>query len=461
MVRRESYNPLLKSYPDSEKINAVSEGAEVLYTRLIAATDDAHRYYGDPDFVLAKLFTARMANQQVTSAEIESRIVELENIGLLRRYQVRGVRYIELIGCFKKFRKDVKPHLIFSEPENESEPVPERTRPEDVTDAGRSRAEDVTLDPASNPASNPPPPERSKVSQDGWVGVVVELETRGVRRAADAVKQARANGCDVELIRSVISHFDANSPAWEPGALFYRVMNLRPEQDIRTLWPEPSRAKRVEAGRQQASKNSANLEKQRQEAEATHRADKARSEKLEQQHGSHLDALDREGVVKLIRQAAPVNPEFMIRQWRRCGLEGSVRAMLLEHVAGNGEPQPAEVAGEDEQSVPDSESEHMTETQLPNFIERNKTMREPVTPKETNPQLCAKDAEVPRRREGMKQAEYAIGKLRKISPNDELRERGYRELLGWVVYELSFDTVQRLLKEIHEEEMELATQTTE
>jgi hypothetical protein len=66
MPRRESFNPLLKSYPDSNRINSVSEGAELLYVRLIAATDDKGRFYANPHWVLAKLFTARMIRGQVT-----------------------------------------------------------------------------------------------------------------------------------------------------------------------------------------------------------------------------------------------------------------------------------------------------------------------------------------------------------------------------------------------------------
>jgi len=115
-----SYNPLLKSYPDSDKINAVSEGAEVLYVRLLAQSDDAGRYYGEPSFVLGKLFTARMASGSLTAAEIESRILELEQVGLIRRYISGQVRYLELIGAFKTVRNDRSGVIRFPEPTCES-----------------------------------------------------------------------------------------------------------------------------------------------------------------------------------------------------------------------------------------------------------------------------------------------------------------------------------------------------
>jgi hypothetical protein len=116
---REGYNPLLKSYPDSDSINAVSEGAEVLYVRLIAATDDASHYYGDPYWILSRLFTARMITGQLTTDDIAGRLRELAQVGLLRIYAVRNVEYLELVNCFKKVRGDVKPDIRFPAPPQE------------------------------------------------------------------------------------------------------------------------------------------------------------------------------------------------------------------------------------------------------------------------------------------------------------------------------------------------------
>jgi hypothetical protein len=137
--RRESFNPLLKSYPDSDKINAVSEGAEVLYTRLLAASDDASRYYGDPEMVLGKLFTARMASNVLTARDIEKRLAELESVRLLDRYTVNGRRFVQLLECFKCLRSDVKPQLIFPEP---------------VTEDGPTRAGCGPLEPEPDPTKN-------------------------------------------------------------------------------------------------------------------------------------------------------------------------------------------------------------------------------------------------------------------------------------------------------------------
>lgn len=136
MARNGSYNPLLKSYPDSDRVNAVSEGAEVLYCRLIAASDDAGRYYGDANWVLSKLFTARSIAGTVTAEDMESRLRELERaeVGLIRRYRVSGMTYLEMPNVYKTLRTDVKRDVRFPDP-------PEVVESSDVTDPGRTRNE--------------------------------------------------------------------------------------------------------------------------------------------------------------------------------------------------------------------------------------------------------------------------------------------------------------------------------
>lgn len=141
-----SYNPLLKSYPDSEKINRVSEGAEVLYVRLLAASDDDHHYYADAQRVLAKLFTERMVVGTVTEEAVAARLDELDREDLIRLYEVGGKQYLEIVQCFKRFRKDVKFDKRFPAPESPPLRHAARTRAEDVTHASRARAEYKTVD---------------------------------------------------------------------------------------------------------------------------------------------------------------------------------------------------------------------------------------------------------------------------------------------------------------------------
>src|SRR5690606_22158118 len=95
------YNPLLKSFPDSEKINAVSLGAETLYLRLIAQSDDNGNYWGDPPLVLGKLYTLRMDAKQVGVDDVARWLDELRAVGLVKSYRVKGRTYINLINCYK------------------------------------------------------------------------------------------------------------------------------------------------------------------------------------------------------------------------------------------------------------------------------------------------------------------------------------------------------------------------
>ncbi len=155
MTQRKSYNPLLKSYPDSEKINRVSEGAEVLYVRLLAASDDDHHYYADAGRVLAKLFTERMLAGVVTEKIVDDRLGELARVDLIRLYEVGGKQYLEIVQCFKRFRKDVKFDKRFPGPSSPPVPYSARTGDEGVTDAGRARAEYKTVDVPAASDSDP------------------------------------------------------------------------------------------------------------------------------------------------------------------------------------------------------------------------------------------------------------------------------------------------------------------
>lgn len=145
MAKGKAYNPLLKTYPDSDKINSVSEGAEVLYVRLIAASDDAGRYYGDPQWVLSKLFTARMIQSEVTVDDIKNRVDELAAAGLLRVYEHGGKSYIELFQAFKTIRNDVPPTILFPEPPYGDVNAPLTERDRDVPKTCAQTRQDQTI----------------------------------------------------------------------------------------------------------------------------------------------------------------------------------------------------------------------------------------------------------------------------------------------------------------------------
>ena len=143
--KREPWNPLLKSYPESEKINAVSIGAETMYTRLIAKADDRGNYYGDPSLILAYLFGHRFAAGNVSGTDTARWRDELETVGLLTRYEAGTQTYLHVVNPHRRLRNDVRPDEQFPrEPDGAN--IVDKAIPEHGTNTGRTRDENGTLD---------------------------------------------------------------------------------------------------------------------------------------------------------------------------------------------------------------------------------------------------------------------------------------------------------------------------
>ena len=106
MARRERWNPLLCSYPQSERVNECTMGAEVLFVRLIAQADDYGNYYADPGLVLAYLFGHRLAKGEVSVGDVRDWIGELQKAGLVNTYEAGS--YLHVANPRRRLRKDVK-----------------------------------------------------------------------------------------------------------------------------------------------------------------------------------------------------------------------------------------------------------------------------------------------------------------------------------------------------------------
>lgn len=199
MARRESYNPLLKSYPDSEKINALSEAAEVLYVRLIAASDDDGRYYGDAKWVLAKLFTARMIAGQVTAEDVESRLCELELVGLAFRYRVGDDTYLQLINVSKRIRNDVQKDTRFPAMTSGDGPATARDRADFAapTEPNRDRTETETQ------------PNRTRVTAGGFFKKLTKQDLEDDARLATWLSRAIEAGLMAAGERDQLRFFSA------------------------------------------------------------------------------------------------------------------------------------------------------------------------------------------------------------------------------------------------------------
>jgi hypothetical protein len=204
--RQEGYNPLLKSYPDSVKVNQLTIGAETLYTRLLAASDDAGRYFGDAEVVLAKLFTFRMARGEVNAQTVEKWLCELESVSLAARYRNGSVTYLELATVFKKLRKDVKPQVRF--PAQVEESVPERIESE------TPRSESVPLEPTqTNPNQNQTNPRAvGAVTDPNMIPIPVPIDTPEFRASWDRwVEHLRQKGQRPSQLTLADSLIDLNN----------------------------------------------------------------------------------------------------------------------------------------------------------------------------------------------------------------------------------------------------------
>lgn len=144
MAKREPWNPLLCSYPDSKKVNSVSFEAETLFTRLIAKCDDAANFDGNSTLILCKIFAERKKNGQVSERKIKKWLEELVKVGLIVKYSVNDEEYIHIKNCKKHIRKDLKADIRFPAYQPKNSDKQEKPASKNVTDSGRTRNENRT-----------------------------------------------------------------------------------------------------------------------------------------------------------------------------------------------------------------------------------------------------------------------------------------------------------------------------
>ena len=109
---------ILKSISQSRKLaNLKSDGARLLYSWLIPHLDINGNFYGDPVIVNSLIFTRLGKGAE----EIEGYLRDLERVGLIIRYEVKGERYLTVPDF-----KDKQPRLY---PDREGRPsIPKMER---------------------------------------------------------------------------------------------------------------------------------------------------------------------------------------------------------------------------------------------------------------------------------------------------------------------------------------------
>lgn len=106
------WNPLLISFPDSDKVNHLSFKAETLYVRLLAVCDDNANYFANPKILMCKVFAKRFAFGQVDDAMVAGMLQELLDAGLIILYKVDNEEFLHVVNCYKCIRKDRKPYVV-------------------------------------------------------------------------------------------------------------------------------------------------------------------------------------------------------------------------------------------------------------------------------------------------------------------------------------------------------------
>lgn len=184
---RERWNPLLKSYPDSEKVNAVSLGAETMFTRLIAKADDYGNYWATPRRLLAGLFCIRWEHKEVNETLMvrwRNELATCTGGPLIALYSDGDIDYLHVLNPRRRLRGDTTPEeLVPREPLD----IEEQALSEHVTRTARRRANDVPLDLDLDPDLELPSSDKPKISKDDLTTLTEHYATiRGARPRGNA-----------------------------------------------------------------------------------------------------------------------------------------------------------------------------------------------------------------------------------------------------------------------------------
>jgi hypothetical protein len=152
--RSKRWVAVLRTLHQSDKINAVSEGAELLYRRLLEVVDDNGNYYAEPGLILGYIFAHRMANNQLTTNEMAARVQELATAELVQFYA--DGRLLHVVDHFTKLRSDVTPDIRFdpcpARMRNGRGPGPARMRPARLDQTRLDQTEPDETEPKEPPA---------------------------------------------------------------------------------------------------------------------------------------------------------------------------------------------------------------------------------------------------------------------------------------------------------------------
>lgn len=155
-------NRVLRDWTASETIDQLSEGAEILFVRLIMKADDHGCFYGNPKLIKGALFPLRNYSEKVISQWRD----ELVKAGVIQFYEVDGKLYIKIRNFNQRLRimqsKFPQPKTEeFNAPSNDSH-MSDNGRPE------TKRNEEETEEETKVSADETPPVTVWPSFEDFW-----------------------------------------------------------------------------------------------------------------------------------------------------------------------------------------------------------------------------------------------------------------------------------------------------
>lgn len=204
----------------------------------------------------------------------------------------------------------------------------QRNRSETETGQQRNNNEPQTESPKIPKSPHPPltPPELEDVPAQphlpveegewvGWEGAAARLRSLDVGLYDKAIEAAQRNGATLSMVHAAIEWYIASPGAWEPGALYTRIVSLAPGVDPTASWPPESEQylrRQAAAAKLATDRRQADEQKCRRRRYVETRSEE---EKLEREWGSTVDALPRETAENILRRDAfDMGPKW-IREW--------------------------------------------------------------------------------------------------------------------------------------------------
>jgi hypothetical protein len=93
-------NRILRDWTASEKLDKLSIGAEVFFTRLIMKADDYGLYYGNPKLLNSALFPLK----EYDNSQVFKWAMECVKAGIIHKYTVDDKDYIQILGFDQRLR---------------------------------------------------------------------------------------------------------------------------------------------------------------------------------------------------------------------------------------------------------------------------------------------------------------------------------------------------------------------